>query len=32
MATSGEPMDRHPMTGNKMTEQPVPDGHGFEQH
>jgi succinate dehydrogenase / fumarate reductase flavoprotein subunit len=29
---SEETMDRHPMTGNKMTEQAVPDGHGFEEH
>jgi succinate dehydrogenase / fumarate reductase flavoprotein subunit len=24
--------ERHPMTGNKMTGEPVPDGHGFEEH
>src|SRR5215203_3450249 len=24
--------ERHPMTGNKMTDAPVPDGHGFEEH
>jgi succinate dehydrogenase / fumarate reductase flavoprotein subunit len=32
MSTSSEAMDRHPMTGNKMTEEAVPDGHGFEEH
>jgi len=26
------PEDRHPMTGNKMTDEPVPEGHGFEEH
>ncbi|MGI8887992.1 MAG: FAD-binding protein, partial [Nocardioidaceae bacterium] len=24
--------DRHPMTGNKMTDEVTPDGHGFEEH
>jgi hypothetical protein len=24
--------DRHPMTGNKMTDEPAPEGHGFEEH
>ena len=24
--------ERHPMTGNKMTDDPVPEGHGFEEH
>jgi succinate dehydrogenase / fumarate reductase flavoprotein subunit len=32
MASSDETMDRHPMTGNKMTDEPAPDGHGFEEH
>src|ERR1051326_6644232 len=29
---SEETMDRHPMTGNKMTDEAAPDGHGFEEH
>jgi succinate dehydrogenase / fumarate reductase, flavoprotein subunit len=24
--------DRHPMTGNLMSDAPVPEGHGFEEH
>jgi succinate dehydrogenase / fumarate reductase flavoprotein subunit len=24
--------DRHPMTGNLMSGEPVPEGHGFEEH
>jgi succinate dehydrogenase / fumarate reductase flavoprotein subunit len=32
MASSDETLDRHPMTGNKMTDEPAPDGHGFEEH
>src|SRR5919206_4004563 len=24
--------DRHPMTGNLMSEAPAPEGHGFERH
>jgi succinate dehydrogenase / fumarate reductase flavoprotein subunit len=24
--------ERHPMTGNLMSEEPVPEGHGFEEH
>jgi succinate dehydrogenase / fumarate reductase flavoprotein subunit len=32
MTSSDETMDRHPMTGNKMTDEPAPDGHGFEEH
>ena len=26
------PDDRHPMTGNMMTDQLAPEGHGFEEH
>ncbi len=32
MAASDETMNRHPMTGNKMTDEPATDGHGFEEH
>jgi len=32
-ATSQAPMaGRHPITGNRMTEEVVADGHGFEEH
>jgi succinate dehydrogenase / fumarate reductase flavoprotein subunit len=24
--------ERHPMTGNRMTDEPAPEGHGFEEH
>ena len=32
MSTRYEPSDRHPMTGNKMSDEAVEAGHGFEEH
>ncbi len=32
MSSVYEPNDRHPMTGNVLSGDPAPDGHGFEEH